>query len=83
MSAEVVGADTINFVSVSVVVVVWCCLSQTHYCRYPVFPWVIADYTSERLVLSNPLTFRDLSKPVGALDSVRVGAVALFETSAS
>lgn len=34
--------------------------------QYPVFPWVIADYTSEKLDLSNPKTFRDLSKPMGA-----------------
>ncbi|GMM36444.1 Bph1 protein [Saccharomycopsis crataegensis] len=34
--------------------------------QYPVFPWVIADYTSEELDLNNPETFRDLSKPMGA-----------------
>ncbi|KAK7204492.1 hypothetical protein BZA70DRAFT_296257 [Myxozyma melibiosi] len=34
--------------------------------QYPVFPWVIADYTSEELDLTNPATFRDLSKPMGA-----------------
>ncbi|THC95250.1 hypothetical protein EYZ11_005289 [Aspergillus tanneri] len=33
--------------------------------QYPVFPWVLADYTSEELDLTNPLTFRDLSKPMG------------------
>lgn len=33
--------------------------------QYPVFPWVLADYTSEELDLSNPKTFRDLSKPMG------------------
>ena len=40
--------------------------------QYPVFPWVIADYTSAELDLSNPGTFRDLSKPVGALDQARL-----------
>lgn len=40
--------------------------------RYPVFPWVIADYTSFKLDLSNPKTFRDLTKPVGALDEERL-----------
>jgi hypothetical protein len=35
--------------------------------QYPVFPWIIADYTSEELDFKDPLTFRDLSKPVGAL----------------
>ncbi|KAI1086658.1 beach-domain-containing protein [Rostrohypoxylon terebratum] len=34
--------------------------------QYPVFPWVLADYTSEELDLTNPATFRDLSKPMGA-----------------
>ncbi|KAM3606165.1 uncharacterized protein V6R79_011883 [Siganus canaliculatus] len=34
--------------------------------QYPVFPWVLADYQSETINLSNPLTFRDLSKPMGA-----------------
>jgi hypothetical protein len=33
--------------------------------QYPVFPWVIADYTSDELDLTNPKTFRDLSKPMG------------------
>ncbi|KAF2398110.1 beach-domain-containing protein [Trichodelitschia bisporula] len=33
--------------------------------QYPVFPWVLADYTSEELDLSDPRTFRDLSKPMG------------------
>uniref|UniRef100_A0A3B5BGB8 WDFY family member 4 n=1 Tax=Stegastes partitus TaxID=144197 RepID=A0A3B5BGB8_9TELE len=34
--------------------------------QYPVFPWVLADYQSETLDLSNPASFRDLSKPMGA-----------------
>lgn len=34
--------------------------------QYPVFPWILADYTSNDLDLTNPLTFRDLSKPMGA-----------------
>ncbi|PGH19683.1 hypothetical protein AJ80_03838 [Polytolypa hystricis UAMH7299] len=33
--------------------------------QYPVFPWVLADYTSQELDLTNPRTFRDLSKPMG------------------
>jgi len=40
-----------------------------------VFPWVIADYTSATLDLTNPATFRDLSKPVGALDPARLERV--------
>ncbi|KAH9888748.1 hypothetical protein F4778DRAFT_755179 [Xylariomycetidae sp. FL2044] len=34
--------------------------------QYPVFPWVLADYTSDELNLNDPATFRDLSKPMGA-----------------
>ena len=39
--------------------------------QYPVFPWVLADYTSEVLDLNNPATFRDLSKPAGAMNEER------------
>ena len=40
--------------------------------QYPVFPWVLADYTSSSLDLNQASTYRDLSKPVGALDSKRL-----------
>ena len=33
---------------------------------------VIADYQSEALDLTDPATFRDLSKPIGALDAKRL-----------
>jgi hypothetical protein len=39
--------------------------------QYPVFPWVLRDYESETLDLTNPAVFRDLSKPMGALVEVR------------
>ncbi|XP_010254571.1 PREDICTED: BEACH domain-containing protein B isoform X2 [Nelumbo nucifera] len=39
--------------------------------QYPVFPWVLADYSSEKLDFNKSSTFRDLSKPVGALDMKR------------
>lgn len=39
--------------------------------QYPVFPWVLADYTSQNLDFNKSTTFRDLSKPVGALDPKR------------
>lgn len=39
--------------------------------QYPVFPWVLADYTSDELDLSNPASFRDLSKPAGAMNEER------------
>lgn len=34
--------------------------------QYPIFPWVISDYSSEELDLSNASVYRDLSKPMGA-----------------
>ncbi|XP_019355019.2 WD repeat- and FYVE domain-containing protein 4 [Alligator mississippiensis] len=40
--------------------------SYNDYMQYPVFPWVLADYHSQTLSLTNPRTFRDLSKPMGA-----------------
>lgn len=40
--------------------------------QYPVFPWILADYTSSTLDLSNPKTFRDLTKPIGALEPNRL-----------
>lgn len=39
--------------------------------QYPVFPWVLADYTSPSLDLNAATTYRDLSKPVGALNERR------------
>ncbi|KAL3922392.1 MAG: hypothetical protein SGILL_002229 [Bacillariaceae sp.] len=39
--------------------------------QYPVFPWVIADYDCEELDLNDPNTYRDLSKPMGALGPQR------------
>ena len=40
--------------------------SYKDFMQYPIFPWVLADYTSAELDLSNPASFRDLSKPMGA-----------------
>jgi len=39
--------------------------------QYPVFPWVIADYSSKQIDLNDPRTFRDLSKPMGAIGEER------------
>jgi hypothetical protein len=36
--------------------------------QYPIFPWVLADYTSSTIDLNNPSVYRDLSKPIGALN---------------
>ncbi|XP_057674721.1 neurobeachin-like protein 1 isoform X1 [Corythoichthys intestinalis] len=43
--------------------------------QYPVFPWILADYTSEELDLSDPLVFRDLSKPVAVQNTRNAKAV--------
>jgi hypothetical protein len=44
--------------------------------QYPVFPWVIADYESATLDFNDPTkfdkTFRDLTKPIGALNPERL-----------
>ena len=44
--------------------------------QYPVMPWIIADYTSATLDLEDEskwaTTFRDLTKPVGALNDARL-----------
>lgn len=42
--------------------------------QYPVMPWVVADYDSPRLELDKPKTFRDLSKPIGALEPKRLAS---------
>uniref|UniRef100_A0A8B9I073 LPS-responsive vesicle trafficking, beach and anchor containing n=1 Tax=Astyanax mexicanus TaxID=7994 RepID=A0A8B9I073_ASTMX len=39
--------------------------------QYPVFPWVITNYDTEDLDLTLPSNYRDLSKPIGALNPKR------------
>eukprot|EP00299_Pterocystis_sp_00344_P011622 c5455_g1_i1.p1 GENE.c5455_g1_i1~~c5455_g1_i1.p1 ORF type:complete len:856 (+),score=187.65 c5455_g1_i1:140-2569(+) len=40
--------------------------------QYPVFPWVLSNYTSTEIDLENPLNYRDLSKPLGAMNQDRL-----------
>ncbi|XP_023316576.1 protein FAN-like [Trichogramma pretiosum] len=40
--------------------------------QYPVMPWVIQDYTSSTLNLNDSGIYRDLSKPIGALEPERL-----------
>ena len=40
--------------------------------QYPVFPWVLKDYDSEEIDLSDEKVYRDLSKPIGALNENRL-----------
>ena len=49
--------------------------------QYPIFPWVLADYSSEKLNFNKSSTFRDLSKPVGALDLKRFHVVTLLSVT--
>ena len=39
--------------------------------QYPVFPWILKDYTSETLKLNEDI-YRDLSKPIGAINEERL-----------
>ncbi|XP_071511589.1 neurobeachin-like isoform X5 [Diadema antillarum] len=39
--------------------------------QYPVFPWVLTNYDSQELDLTLPSNYRDLSKPMGALNPSR------------
>jgi hypothetical protein len=39
--------------------------------QYPIFPWVLADYKSEELDLTDPRSFRDFSKPMGCQIAAR------------
>ncbi|KAH7435436.1 hypothetical protein KP509_06G065000 [Ceratopteris richardii] len=40
--------------------------------QWPVMPWILRDYISQTLDLDNPEIFRDLSKPIGALNAERL-----------
>ncbi|XP_065363338.1 neurobeachin isoform X3 [Calliphora vicina] len=39
--------------------------------QYPIFPWVLTNYETKDLDLSLPSNYRDLSKPIGALNPSR------------
>lgn len=51
-------------------------------CQYPVFPWVLSNYTSEEVPdLNDKSNFRDLTKPMGALNPDRLNEfIERFET---
>ena len=40
--------------------------------QYPIFPWVLREYDAETIDLDDPSVFRDLGKPVGALNEERL-----------
>ena len=42
-------------------------------CQYPIMPWVLSNYHSEEIPdLTDPKNFRDLTKPMGALNPDRL-----------
>ena len=43
------------------------CRSLNDLTQYPVFPWVLQDYSSSTLDLDDPKVYRDLTKPIGKL----------------
>ncbi|UJR10639.1 hypothetical protein I4U23_014834 [Adineta vaga] len=45
--------------------------------QYPIFPWVLKDYTSEILDITNPNVFRDFSKPIGIQNPKHIDGVRL------
>ena len=40
--------------------------------QFPVFPWIVSDFSSTVLDLTDPRSFRNLAKPVGALNAERL-----------
>lgn len=63
------------------------CLSGRSYndiCQYPVFPWTLSNFTSQTVPdLSDKANYRDLSKPIGALNELRLTElIDRFETFA-
>jgi factor associated with neutral sphingomyelinase activation len=46
--------------------------SRNDLSQYPVFPWIISNYDSQVLDLNDFSNFRDLSKPIGALETKRL-----------
>ena len=41
-------------------------------CQYPVMPWILSQYENDTIDLNDPASYRDLSKPVGALNDARL-----------
>ena len=40
--------------------------------QYPVFPWTIINFSSDTLDLNDPSNYRDLTKPIGAINPKRL-----------
>ncbi len=46
--------------------------------QYPIFPWVIKNWSDSKLDLNDRRIYRDLTKPIGALNPERLK---IFETN--
>ena len=46
--------------------------------KYPVFPWIFSDYTSETINLNDPNIYRRLDLPLGALNEERLETIKIF-----
>ena len=47
--------------------------------KYPVFPWIFADYTSEKIDLNDPTVYRKLDVPLGAYSEDRLRLIRDFQ----
>lgn len=43
--------------------------------QYPVFPWIIKDYDNDKIDVENEEIYRDLTKPIGAIDTEKAEMV--------
>ena len=43
--------------------------------QYPIFPWVLREYEQASLNLNDPTVYRDLARPMGALNPARLDQV--------
>lgn len=50
------------------------CRSFNDLSQYPVFPWILRDYVSTNIDLDDPSIYRDLGKPIGALNPDRLAS---------
>ena len=45
--------------------------------QYPIFPWILKDYSSQILNINDPNVFRDFSKPIGVQNPKHIEDVRL------
>jgi factor associated with neutral sphingomyelinase activation len=50
----------------------WADRTTNDLAQYPVFPWILTDYRSSSIDLTDPKIYRDLSLPIGALNPKRL-----------